>query len=207
MNIGNAATLVIDYGMGNLASVKRALEECGTNVFISSDPSSLKTAAKILLPGVGSFTMAMENIQKSGWQDALNEAVMIKKIPILGICLGMQLLASGGTEHGNTKGLGYIRGQVKKIDISGLRVPHIGWNEIKKTRDCELLAGVESGTDFYFVHSYYFAVSNDINTIATTPYGFDFPSVIADNNIWGTQFHPEKSGMAGFQILKNFIAA
>lgn len=200
------SVLVIDYGMGNLASVKRAFEECGANVFLSDNPADINQATKLLLPGVGSFAMAMDNIKKTGWFDALQDPVLNKKIPILGVCLGMQLLADEGEEHGITSGLGFIPGSIKKLDGFGIRIPHVGWNEITKQKDDKILARLNDGTDFYFVHSYYFHTKNTEDISATTPYGEDFPSVISHENIYGTQFHPEKSGFAGFQIIKNFIA-
>ena len=199
------SVLIVDYGMGNLASVKRAFEECGSPVFISDDPADINSATKIVLPGVGSFDLAVKNMKSTGWFDALKEAATIKQIPLLGICLGMQLLADKGEEHGQSEGLGLIPGEVLKLDVSPLRTPHVGWNEIKQTNDCDILNNLEDGTDFYFVHSYHFKTNTPDHSIAVTPYGDDFTSIVANENVWGTQFHPEKSGLAGFQILRNFI--
>ncbi len=201
--------LVIDYGMGNLASVKRAFEECGADVFISDDPKSISRASKIVLPGVGSFTMAMNNIRASGWFDSIKSSVE-QGTPLLGICLGMQLLADQGEEHGDTKGLGLIPGKIEhfsnRLQKPDLRVPHVGWNEIASKKDDVLLNNIENGTDFYFVHSYYFNAANDQDVLARTPYGDDFASIVRKDNVWGTQFHPEKSSLPGFQLIRNFLS-
>ncbi len=201
--------LVIDYGMGNLASVKRAFEECGADVFISDDPKSVSRASKVVLPGVGSFTMAMNNIRVSGWFDSIKTSVE-KGMPLLGICLGMQLLADDGEEHGNTKGLGLIPGKIQhfstRLQKAELRVPHVGWNEIAGKKDDILLNGIDNGTDFYFVHSYYFNAANDQYVLAKTPYGNDFASIVHKDSVWGTQFHPEKSSLPGFQLIRNFLS-
>lgn len=201
--------LVIDYGMGNLASVKRAFEECGAEVFISDDPKSVSHASKIVLPGVGSFAMAMNNIRASGWFDSIKTSVE-KGMPMLGICLGMQLLADEGEEHGSTKGLGLIAGKIQHFSTHPqkpeLRIPHVGWNEISGKKDDILLNGIDNGTDFYFVHSYYFNAGNDNHVLARTPYGDDFASIVRKDNVWGTQFHPEKSSLPGFQLIRNFLS-
>lgn len=199
------SVLVIDYGMGNLASVKRAFEECGASVFISDDPKAILQASQVVLPGVGSFALAMKNLHYAGWDDAIHEATE-KGMPMLGICLGMQLLADEGEEHGLTKGLGLIEGKIKKFDLPGIRVPHVGWNEIVPKRDNTIFSAIESGTDFYFVHSYFFEAADESNILAHTPYGNNFTSVVSKGNIWGTQFHPEKSGFPGFQIIRNFLS-
>ena len=202
------SVLIIDYGMGNLASVRRAFEECGAFVFISADPADITKASHIVLPGVGSFAQAMGNLHATGWTQALKEYVVSKNIPFLGICLGMQLLASRGEEHGDTEGLGFVPGVVRKFEALGsLRIPHVGWNEIKPSRDNDLLARIDDGTDFYFVHSYFFDADDQADIVATTPYGTDFPSIVARGKVWGTQFHPEKSGVAGFELIRNFLAA
>jgi len=200
------SVLIIDYGMGNLASVRRALEECGATAFVSAHPDDINKASKIILPGVGSFAAAMENIHRTGWFGALQD-VAKRNIPLLGICLGMQLLADEGEEHGTTKGLGLIAGRVQRFALpSELRIPHVGWNEIKNKKPDPLLAGVDDGTDFYFVHSFHFKTANDADIVATTPYGDDFTSIVSRGSVWGAQFHPEKSGLAGFQIIRNFLA-
>lgn len=203
------SVLVIDYGMGNLASVRRALEECGSDAFISDDPKSVARASSMILPGVGSFTMAMKNIRDSGWHDSIHQSAE-KGMPLMGICLGMQLLAEEGEEHGNTKGLGLIPGKIQHLSTrpvqQDLRIPHVGWNEIALQKQDVLLNGIDSGTDFYFVHSYYFNPAHNDNVLASTPYGADFASIVRKDNVWGTQFHPEKSSLAGFQLIRNFLS-
>ena len=200
------SVLIIDYGMGNLASVRRAFEECGASVFISADPADIAKATRIVLPGVGSFAQAMNNLNATGWTQAIKTAAA-KKNPLFGICLGMHLLADHGLEHGDTPGLGLISGTVRKFENMGsLRIPHVGWNEITVKRPDPLLTGIEDSTDFYFVHSYFFDAKNPSDILATTPYGVDFPSIITRDKIWGAQFHPEKSGVAGFYLIRNFLS-
>lgn len=198
--------VVIDYGMSNLGSITRALEECGASVIVSEDPKSLKTAEKIVLPGVGAFGDGMKNLNERGWSKIIREEVAGNKIPMLGICLGMQLLASKSYEGGEFEGLNLIEGEVVKfIPKNNERVPHVGWNEITKTQENVLFKNIESGADFYFVHSYYFKAKNTEDIIATTDYCGEFASAVSRENVYGTQFHPEKSVPIGFQVLKNFI--
>lgn len=198
--------VIIDYGMSNLGSIRRAMEECGANVVVSNNPEALKTAEKIILPGVGAFGDGMKNLNKKGWSKIIREEVLNKQIPILGICLGMQLLASKSYENGEYEGLNLIEGEVVKfIPKNNERIPHVGWNEIIKTQDNPLLEGINNGSDFYFVHSYYFKAKNDENVIAKTSYCGEFASIINKDNVFGTQFHPEKSIPIGFNLLKNFI--
>ncbi len=202
------SVVIIDYGMGNLASVQRAVSELGKNSRIINEPGELVGADKIILPGVGSFRQAMENLQDSGWVQALRDEVLLRCKPILGICLGMQLLADEGTEHGESSGLGLIHGKVIKFDFSDcsqFRIPHVGWNEISIVKPDPIVGGIESKTDFYFVHSYYFKTMDNDDIVAETPYGKGFPSIVRHGNAWGTQFHPEKSGPAGLKILANFL--
>lgn len=203
------SVLIIDYGMCNLGSVKRAFEECGASAFISDNPKEAEKASHLVLPGVGSFGDAMKNIISAGWDVAIKKNVLEQNIPILGICLGMQLLADKGFEGGEHQGLGLIPGEVIKIynenPTAKFRVPHVGWNEILKKQQHSLLNKLESSTDFYFVHSYFFKAANADDVLSTTYYGLDFPSIIGRNKIMGVQFHPEKSSRAGFQILQNFL--
>jgi len=201
--------LIVDYGMCNLGSVYRAFEECGADAVVSDDPAELKSAAKIILPGVGSFQQAMENLELQGWVEPLREAASGAGIPLLGICLGMQLLADSGEENGGSEGLGLLSGRVTKLNPPpelGLRIPHVGWNEITKKREDPLLEGITGGTDFYFVHSFHFVPTSDSQLIAVTPYGLDIAALVRRELVWGVQFHPEKSGPAGFQLIKNFLA-
>jgi glutamine amidotransferase len=200
--------IVIDYGMSNLGSIRRSLEECGARkIVISNEPEELRTAEKIILPGVGSFADGMANLSKEGWISVIKEEVLENRIPLLGICLGMQLLADKGFEGGEIKGLGLIPGEVRKLEKTSLneRIPHIGWNEIYSMKPSILLDKIKDGSDFYFVHSYHFITFNEENIIARTPYCGWFNSAIMHEHIFGTQFHPEKSQVMGLQVLKNFL--
>lgn len=200
-------TVIIDYGMGNLLSVQRAFEKCGSDAVIIDNPLELRNAEHIVLPGVGAFPDAMDNLIKDGWIEELNRAVLEKETPILGICLGMQLLAERGYEVRECAGLGYVPGEIVLFEQTGAqeRIPHVGWNEIEKRCDIPLFAGVADGTNYYFVHSYHFRVRNEENIAAVTPYCGEFVSVVVKDNIVGTQFHPEKSQKAGFKLIKNFL--
>jgi len=193
--------------MGNLGSLRRSLEECGADVDISNQPSSLVTAERVLLPGVGSFSDGMAQLVKAGWIPALRTAVIDNKKPLLGICLGMQLLADQGEEGGKTAGLGFISGEVKKLDpdMPGTRIPHVGWNEIHFSSPPPLLSDVPSGTDYYFVHSYHLIPQSPVDIVARTPYCGTFVSIVRHENVYGVQFHPEKSQKFGLRILRNFL--
>ncbi len=199
---------IIDYGMSNLGSIRRAVEECGGDAFIAAGPRELKNASKIILPGVGAYSDGMSSLRKNGWIEAITEEAE-NGVPILGICLGMQLLSERGCEGGDTAGLGLIKGEVKKLQVkkTGERLPHAGWNEIKLTNHppCPILKNIKDGADFYFVHSYYFEVSDPADIAAYTPYCGEFPSILAHDNIYATQFHPEKSSPDGLTLIKNFI--
>jgi len=198
--------LVVDYGMGNLGSVRRALEECGASVLISDDPHDLKLASRILLPGVGAFCDGMDHLSKGGWIEALQKAVLEDQIPVLGICLGMQLMMSQGDEGGGSPGLGFFPGKVRKMAPQPQeRIPHVGWNELRICRPDLILQGILNGTDFYFVHSYCVDPDDPNQVIAQVPYAGNVPAVIGRDNIRGAQFHPEKSAKAGFQLIRNFL--
>lgn len=201
--------LIVDYGMGNLASVRRALEECGADVFISDDPQSLKEAGAIILPGVGAFSDGMNHLRDRAWIAPLRQSVIEDRIPFLGICLGMQFLADRSFEGQETQGLGWISGDVVRLErkTSEERIPHMGWNEVFKRKSHSILADVADGTDFYFVHSFHFAAKDPAAVVAVTPYCGGFVSVVAKENIVGVQFHPEKSSKAGFQVLRNFLSS
>ncbi len=200
--------VIIDYGMGNLDSVKRAFEECGAQAVVSDDPESLRTAQRIVLPGVGSFDNGMKNLKSRGWLSAIKEESGKNKIPLLGICLGMQLLATKGYEGGQTQGLGLIPGEVVKLNPvqRDERIPHIGWNEVKILKENTLFKNIADGSDFYFVHSYHFVPQKEDYIIAKTPYCGGFVSAVLKENIFGVQFHPEKSQFPGMKLITNFLA-
>jgi imidazole glycerol-phosphate synthase subunit HisH len=196
---------VLDYGMGNLSSVINALEYLGLENCIIHDSEEFKTISHLIIPGVGSFAKAMENLKERGYVEAIT-SFNNQGFPILGICLGMQLLAEKGTEPYESDGLGLIKGSVEIFPENSVRVPHVGWNGIKLVNNHPILEDVKQTADFYFVHSYQFQVENENNIISTTNYGFEFPSIVMNEkqNVVGIQFHPEKSQKQGLQILTNF---
>lgn len=198
---------VIDYGVGNLGSVRRALEELGADVVIAAEARTLADANRIVLPGVGAFGAAMERLRVGGWVEALQQQVREAGAPLLGICLGMQLLASASEESGGSAGLGLIAGRVRRLDAFGctLRIPHVGWNEVRFGSDTPLFGGIPQDTDFYFVHSYAFEPDDRATVCATTVYGEPLTAAVQQANVFGTQFHPEKSSKAGRQVLRNFL--
>ncbi len=198
---------IIDYNMGNLDSVARAVEECGGKPLITCQYSDLEKAERFILPGVGSFADGMKHIRERGLDEILTEQVIDKKIPFLGICLGMQLLADVGTEGGKTKGLGWIPGTIEKLvsTTQWERIPHIGWNSVEYSSTTPLFKNIPSGTDYYFVHSYHFVCRDNSHIVAETPYAGKFTSVVGREHIFGVQFHPEKSQKVGFKVLKNFL--
>lgn len=200
-------TAIIDYGMGNLLSVQRAFEKCGSDAVIVDNPLDLRSAEHIVLPGVGAFPDAMENLKNGGWIDELNRAVLDKRVPLLGICLGMQLLAEQSIEVRACEGLGYISGEVVPLEPTAEheRIPHVGWNEIEKVTDSPLFDEIRDGVNYYFVHGYHFKVKNTKDIATVTPYCGKFVSSVIRDNIMGTQFHPEKSQKAGFLLIKNFL--
>lgn len=199
---------IVDYGMCNLDSVARAVEECGGKALVTDQVRDLETANRVILPGVGAFADAMGNIKQRALDQILREQVVKKRIPFLGICLGMQLLASKGFEVEETDGLGFIPGEVRRLNPSSedTRIPHVGWNEVYPSSDSPLFRGISSGRDFYFVHSYHLCPWDESNVLARTPYAGGFVSAVQSGSIWGVQFHPEKSQRPGFQLLKNFLS-
>lgn len=206
MNVG-----VIRYGAGNIDSVVRALAVCGAAPQVIDEAGDLDTVAAIVLPGVGAFAHGMAALRRGGFADALEVEVVRNRIPFLGVCLGMQLLAERGNEGTDTwqDGLGWIEGEVTRLPPHE-RVPHVGWNEVHPADTDgadQLLRDVEPGRDFYFVHSYRVAPANDAVWAASTPYGTPFCSAVVREHIWGVQFHPEKSQTVGFRVLKNFLEA
>ncbi len=199
---------IIDYGMGNLDSVARAIEECRGNPVITDRAEDLRKANYIILPGVGSFGNGMWNIRALGLESILKEEVLQNRIPFLGICLGMQLLASRGHEGGETAGLGLIPGEVVRFQPDGpeVKIPHIGWNEVILEKRHPLFAEIPSGKDFYFVHSYHFVCENQEDVLSRTPYCGGFISAVRRGNVMGVQFHPEKSLQLGLKLLTNFLS-
>lgn len=199
--------LVINYGMGNLASVRRAFEECGATVLVSENPDDLEGMDRIVLPGVGAFPDGMAQLIVAGWPAKLRAALQNPEVRLLGICLGMQLLADRGFEGRETPGLGLIPGTVTKLQAPRAeRIPHVGWNEIRAAHSASLLDEIPDGTDFYFVHSYHFQPKEPEDILARTPYCGDFASIVGRSNVAGTQFHPEKSSKQGFQLIRNFLS-
>jgi glutamine amidotransferase len=200
------SVIIIDYGMGNLGSVRRALEDGGATVAVSDDPAVIRSADALILPGVGAFARGMQNLRERRLDLAMAEAIEEGR-PLLGICLGMQLLADEGCEGGRTDGLGFISGTVEPMELAepSVRIPHVGWNEIHLESCCPLTQDIPSGSDFYFVHSYHFRAADPATVVATTPYGTPFVSMVGRDRVFGTQFHPEKSSKAGAQLLRNFL--
>ena len=195
---------VINYGLGNLRSVENGLSAVGASVRIVSAPEEIEAAGRLLLPGVGSFSVGMKNLMESGLAEAICAAAK-KGTPLLGICLGMQLLASRGDEGGEAEGLGLIPGTVKRLAAApGLRIPHMGFNEVFPLTASPLFESIAHGSDFYFVHSYHVTVERPEDALASATHGEKFMAAIRRDNVFGTQFHPEKSQSQGLQLLKNF---
>ncbi len=196
---------LIDYGMGNLRSVAKALEISGGDVHIINTPEEILEMDKIILPGVGAIKDCMENLKKFNIIDAIWDFIKTGKY-FLGICLGLQALFEESTEFGHTKGLGIVKGKVQKFEnIGNLPVPHMGWNQVIIKKNTKLLDGIKDGDFFYFAHSFYVVPKESNEVMTTTDYGIDFVSSINKENIFGVQFHPEKSQKNGLKVLKNFI--
>jgi imidazole glycerol-phosphate synthase subunit HisH len=200
---------IVNYGMGNLRSVENTIKKLGYYVKIVSKPEDLDKFDKIILPGVGAFKKAISLLNKKNWVKVIKKNVLIKKKKILGICLGMQLFATESEEFGNTKGLDLISGKIKFLSNMGCKkkIPHIGWNSISIKKKHKYLDGLHNNIDFYFVNSLVFQPKNNSCIVAKTNHGINFCSIISKNNIFGTQFHPEKSSKAGRRILENFLNA
>jgi len=207
---------VIDYGVGNIGSVTRAVEQVGGEPVLVDRATDLHGKDALILPGVGNFTECMNTLVRNGWVDAIKEEVNLFGKPLLGICLGMQILADYGIEGAQkgelaTPGLGLIPGRVASLVEMGceLRVPHVGWNDTfivtKNDQSHLLFNGVPDGTNFYYVHSYSFIPTNKSNIIATARYGVEFVAAVGANKVVGTQFHPEKSSLSGFRVIRNFL--
>jgi glutamine amidotransferase len=199
--------VIIDYGMGNLLSVKKAFHRIGEEVLISSSVREIEKADKLVLPGVGHFGRAVENLKQLQLWNVLNEMVLIRKKAVLGICLGMQLMA-GHSEEGDAGGLGWFDAEVVRFKVSDpfrFKVPHVGWNSTKIEKDSFLLKGISQDSMYYFVHSYHIKCNRDEDILTTTLYDYSFVSAIQKDNISGVQFHPEKSHDTGEKLLRNFV--
>ena len=196
--------LVIDYSMGNLRSVSNALRAVGAAPVVSNDPADLAQAARIVLPGVGAFGDGMRNLRERGWVEPLEREVLQRGKPFLGLCVGMQLLAERGTEHGSHTGLGWIEGTVERLPSDEVRVPHIGWNDVTVRDGARLYEGVEQPV-FYFVHSYALVPNDDRVVTGSCTYGIEFAASVEQGNVHATQYHPEKSQQAGLGVIRNFL--
>ncbi|MFC1631272.1 imidazole glycerol phosphate synthase subunit HisH [Candidatus Omnitrophota bacterium] len=197
---------VIDYGLGNLRSVSKALELVGAEVRVTNRPQDIVDARSIVLPGVGAFKRAMDNLSGLHLINPITQAIQQGK-PFLGICLGLQVLFTESEEYGTCQGLGLIRGRVRRFK-EDLKIPHMGWNSIQLSAlgsELSVFKDIPDQSYFYFVHSYFVEPENDIVSVATTEYGREFTSVVNQGNLWGIQFHPEKSSDLGLKLLKNFV--
>jgi glutamine amidotransferase len=199
--------VIIDYGVGNIRAFANIYKQLNVPIKIARQVEDLDDASKLILPGVGAFDYAMEQLEGSGMKQRLDQLVLIEKKPVIGICVGMQMLAKGSDE-GTKPGLGWLDASVKKFDEQKIkyttRLPHMGWNNIKRITSNNLLRGLEKDAKFYFLHSYYFECSQEEDVIAMSEYGVEFTCAVNKNNIYGVQFHPEKSHQNGIQLLKNF---
>jgi len=199
---------IIDYGLGNLGSISNMLKKIGAECVITSDKNTINKASKLILPGVGAFDNGISNLDNLGLIDVLAEKVVGEGYPILGICLGMQLLTKQ-SEEGTQSGLGFVDAETVKFEfpdsIAKLKVPHMGWNTVEQRKESKLFKDMFEENRFYFVHSYHVVCANVSDILTTTVYGIEFVSSFEKNNIYGSQFHPEKSHKFGMQLLKNFV--
>lgn len=199
---------IIDYGMGNLGSIQNMFKRINVESEITGEAEKISQATKILLPGVGAFDAAMERISSSGLQPLLDKKVLEEKVPVLGICLGMQLLTKS-SEEGVLPGLGWVNAKTIRFKFendSSLKIPHMGWNRVYEVNESPLTRNLPEEPRFYFVHSYHVSADDRRDVVTTTNYGIDFHSVIQHNNIFGAQFHPEKSHLFGMKLLENFAS-
>jgi glutamine amidotransferase len=199
--------IIIDYGSGNLRSVEKAFQKFGFDTAVSKDKATIRSAKGVVLPGVGSFDSALRELRQAGLEGVIEEAIALGK-PFLGICLGLQHLFES-SEEGKEKGLGILKGHVKKFNFRGtpwqdLSVPHMGWNRLLLKHNAPIFAGVENGSQVYFAHSYYVIPEDEKVVASQTDYGIEFTSAVQRDNLFGIQFHPEKSGAVGLKIIKNF---
>jgi len=197
---------LLNYGSGNFTSVQNALLHLGLEPLEITRPEQMREATHLVLPGVGSFPAAMDRLERLNLVDELREQVVERKKPFLGICIGMQILADVGHEFGERKGLGFIRGRVEQIDAegSGLRTPHMGWNQLVPRKDCPLLTDLPTPSSFYFVHSFHLRLDDPDDSAAACQYGSEITACVQRDNIFGVQFHPEKSQRDGLKLLQNF---
>ena len=202
---------IVDYGLGNIRSAEQSLKKVidenniDAEVAITNNAKDIYLASHIILPGQGAFETCMEGLKNiTGMIDALSQNVLIQKKPFLGICVGMQLLATKSYENGIHHGLGWIDGEIKKIPSADLKLPHMGWNEVLIKKENKLIKEKEEN-NYYFVHSYFFECKHEKNEVASTNYGINFTSIISKENIYGAQFHPEKSSYQGMRLIRNFI--
>lgn len=199
--------VIVDYGVGNLGSIKNMLKKAGFKAEPSSDPAVIREAEKLILPGVGAFDAAMRKFRETGLVSVVGELVLEKKIPVLGLCVGLQLMTKG-SEEGTEAGLGWFDAETVRfkfdVEHAHLKVPHMGWNEIRVCREHPLVTGLDAESRFYFVHSYHVVAKEMDAVLATTEYGVTIHSILGRDNIMGAQFHPEKSHKFGLQLLKNF---
>jgi glutamine amidotransferase len=197
---------IIDYGLGNVIAFANVYKKLNMPIVVARQVEDLKNATKVILPGVGSFNTAMQRLEKSGMRQLLDEMVLHCHMPVLGVCVGMQMLARS-SEEGNLPGLGWINGEVKRFVPSSenaIRIPHMGWNSLKQLKTSSLLQGIDLNARFYFLHSYYFRCHRSEDIIAVTDYDGEFACVVNSENIFGVQFHPEKSHQWGIRLLENF---
>ena len=200
---------IVDYGSGNVLSAQKSFikvtkeNDIKSKVLISNDLETVRNSTHIVLPGQGAFATCMEGINKKpGLLEELYKFAIIKKKPFLGICIGMQMLANYSEENGINNGLGWIDGIIKPLPINNLKMPHMGWNTVNPSKENKL---IDNSQDYYFVHSYYFECKNKENILAETQYGINFTSIVGKENIYGVQFHPEKSSIQGLSLIKNFV--
>jgi glutamine amidotransferase len=197
--------VIVDYGMGNIGSVVNAFASLGVPCTVSRETDALRRASGIVLPGVGAFAAAMSNIRQLGLDSGLHEAVIGRRVPFLGICLGLQLIARDSVEHGFTEGLGWIEGHVVAMTpAAGLPVPHVGWNDVQRTAESPMFCRIDAGADFYFDHTYCLESSLDA-VVGTCEYGGRWVAAVQRGNIFAVQFHPEKSQRNGLRLLRNFV--
>src|SRR5688572_23686790 len=205
--MSSSKIVIVEYGTGNLNSVKRTLDRLRATSIVSSCAEDIANADKIILPGVGHFGRAMSKLRELGFIDVLNEAVLDRQKPILGICLGVELMAKT-SEEGDTPGLGWLDAETVRFNISDksrYKVPHMGWNQISIKKSSRLMTGVSELSEFYFAHSYHLRLSDRSDLLNETEYETSFPSAVEKDNVFGVQYHPEKSHDTGFQVMKNFI--